>query len=113
MRQTLNINHLVPIGLLFVAALSANAGETLPNGIVLPDAWPPKVDVANKLRCAYLDPANIPNPIRIDTGRQLFVDDFLVESKEGVVRVQEAVEASCEIRSSGRRRPLSSRRTRA
>lgn len=88
MRQTLNINHLVPIGLLFVAALSANAGETLPNGIVLPDAWPPKVDVANKapVRAPYLDPANIPNPIRIDTGRQLFVDDFLVESKEGVVR---------------------------
>jgi len=56
------------------------AGETLYNGIVLPDQWPPDVRTLDKepIPVPYLDdpPAVIP----IDVGRQLFVDDFLVES---------------------------------
>jgi hypothetical protein len=56
-----------------------NDGETLPNGIRLPRAWPPRyLDPASDepMETPYLDapPAVIP----IDTGRQLFVDDFLI-----------------------------------
>ena len=60
-----------------------NDGETLYNGIRLPRVWPPR----------YLDPASAepmetpsldapPAVIPIDTGRQLFVDDFLVEKSD-------------------------------
>lgn len=59
------------------------AGETLYNGIVLPDAWPParsSEDFKNRepQPVPYLKerPAVVP----IDLGRQLFVDDFLIES---------------------------------
>ena len=65
-----------------------DGGRRLPNGIVLPSAWPPKIDPndTNPTRAPYLDPANIPAALPIDLGRQLFVDDFLVESADGVVR---------------------------
>jgi len=60
---------------------SENDGERLYNGIVLPRAWPPD----------HFDPKStepMPVPYRqhppavipIDLGRQLFVDDFLIES---------------------------------
>ncbi|MEQ1861067.1 MAG: exo-alpha-sialidase [Chthoniobacteraceae bacterium] len=60
---------------------SENRGEKLYNGIVLPEAWPPE----------HFDPASVepmpvpyvqhpPKVIPIDVGRQLFVDDFLIES---------------------------------
>ena len=54
--------------------------ETLYNGIALPDAWPPKIKALKREPLAtppYLEspPAVIP----IDVGRQLFVDDFLIE----------------------------------
>lgn len=71
------------------ATLHAVAGETLYNGIVLPDEWPPRtVDIADRspMKIPYLDASNIPVPIPIDLGRQLFTDDFLVESTSGVVR---------------------------
>jgi len=60
-----------------------NRGERLYNGIVLPERWPPKnIDPAdrNPMPVPYLDhpPAVIP----IDVGRQLFVDDFLIESTD-------------------------------
>ncbi len=61
-------------------AANAPAGEVLYNGIRLPSPWPPKVgDVfRDPVTPPYLrsPPAVIP----IDVGRQLFVDDFLVES---------------------------------
>ena len=53
--------------------------ETLYNGIVLPQVWPP-TDVAfdgEPIPVPYI--RNPPNPILIDVGRQLFVDDFLIE----------------------------------
>ena len=57
------------------------AGETLYNGIVLPDAWPPKVDEA-KLTAREVPEApwlkTQPRVIPIEVGRQLFVDDFLI-----------------------------------
>lgn len=52
--------------------------EILPNGIALPAAWPPRIDPDAAMPVPYLEdrPAVIP----IDLGRQLFVDDFLIES---------------------------------
>ena len=60
---------------------SENDGERLYNGIVLPRAWPP-----NHLDPKSAEPMPVPyrqHPpavIPIDLGRQLFVDDFLIES---------------------------------
>jgi Malectin domain/Chitobiase/beta-hexosaminidase C-terminal domain/Viral BACON domain len=54
-----------------------NGGQVLYNGIQLPAAWPP-VHGATQ---TYAQPPYIQNPpsvIPIDTGRQLFVDDFLI-----------------------------------
>ena len=55
--------------------------ETLYNGIVLPSEWPPRdVEPASRdtLPVPYLDMQ--PEVIPVDLGRQLFVDDFLIES---------------------------------
>ena len=56
-----------------------SAGETLYNGIVLPDEWPPRYDKITRepMPVPYLK--NPPAVIVIDVGRQLFVDDFLIE----------------------------------
>lgn len=59
----------------------AVAAETLYNNIELPDVWPPRDMDARSLepmRVPYLQ--HPPQVIAIDVGRQLFVDDFLVES---------------------------------
>ena len=70
------------VALLFWLAISSTstAGETLYNGIELPDQWPPDVRTLGNdpIPVPYLEqpPAMIP----IDTGRQLFVDDFLIEN---------------------------------
>ncbi|MFI4912179.1 MAG: glycosyl hydrolase family 32 [Sedimentisphaeraceae bacterium JB056] len=62
---------------------SVNSGELLYNGIRLPEIWPPcNIDpVADEpMPVPYLnDP---PKLINIDIGRQLFVDDFLIESTD-------------------------------
>ena len=53
--------------------------ETLYNGIVLPAPWPPRrAELADPMSRPYylIDP---PDVIDIDLGRQLFVDDFLIE----------------------------------
>jgi arylsulfatase A-like enzyme len=65
---------------LSIIMLGVANGETLYNGIVLPAYWPPKRAELTREPLAtppYLSapPAVIP----IDVGRQLFVDDFLVE----------------------------------
>lgn len=56
------------------------AGETLYNGIVLSDVWPPDYGPITRepMPVPYLD--SPPTLIPIDVGRQLFVDDFLIES---------------------------------
>jgi hypothetical protein len=54
-------------------------GETLYNGIRLPAPWPPR---AEKLTREPMSPPYLASPpavITIDVGRQLFVDDFLIE----------------------------------
>jgi len=64
---------------LLVACAAASGGETLYNGITLPDPWPPKYgrDPREPMPVPYL--AEPPAIIPIDVGRQLFVDDFLVQ----------------------------------
>ena len=62
-------------------ALRASEGkrETLYNGIELAQPWPPRRHSwsTSPVRPPYL--ASPPAVINIDTGRQLFIDDFLVE----------------------------------
>ncbi|MFQ5810123.1 MAG: hypothetical protein ACE5JM_10940, partial [Armatimonadota bacterium] len=58
---------------------AGGGGETLYNGIVLPETWPPQIEKLTRepMSLPYLEapPAVIP----IDVGRQLFVDDFLID----------------------------------
>ena len=57
--------------------------ETLYNGIVLPDVWPPtNMDINSyaPMSVSYLD--NPPKVVPINVGRQLFVDNFLIESTD-------------------------------
>lgn len=57
----------------------APTGRTLHNGIGLPAQWPPEVRRFNAepMPVPYL--RSLPDVIPIDVGRQLFVDDFLIE----------------------------------
>jgi len=70
---------LVVSAVLPMVAGDSRASEKLYNGIILPDEWPPKTEQLTRepMRVPYLEspPAVIP----IDVGRQLFVDDFLIE----------------------------------
>ena len=57
------------------------SGEILYNGIELPPTWPPQnIDQNSRepLVVPYLELP--PEAICIDLGRQLFVDDFLIET---------------------------------
>ena len=74
------------LSLLWPAALRSDekgrdmhANETVYNGIRLPAPWPPKVEslTLEPMSPPYL--ADPPAVIPIDVGRQLFVDDFLIE----------------------------------
>lgn len=63
------------------ACLAQSGGELLYNGIRLPADWPPRAaSISNDPSAtpAYL--TSPPAVIPIDVGRQLFVDDFLIES---------------------------------
>ena len=56
-------------------------GELLYNGIELPKAWPPRdvpADGRSELAVPYLGEGRH-EVVFIDVGRQLFVDDFLVD----------------------------------
>lgn len=55
-------------------------GDTLDNGIELPTVWPPKVTGFSDEPMAVPYLSNPPAVIPIKQGRQLFVDDFLIES---------------------------------
>ena len=74
---------------LLLFAASGCFAETLYNGIRLSDEWPPVIDRADRrpMRVPYLEKGNHPDVVPIGIGRQLFVDDFLVESMEGIERV--------------------------
>lgn len=58
-----------------------NKTKVLSNGIQLPKIWPPRYSVWQKrrsMKVPYLE--NPPEIISVDTGRQLFVDNFLISS---------------------------------
>ena len=66
--------------------------EELYNGIRLPDVWPPRDmdDMSlSELPVPYLE--NRPDVALIDVGRQLFVDDFLIEENWLEKRFHQAV----------------------
>lgn len=58
--------------------LAAGAAETLYNGLMQPESWPPDRGAASRepMEVPWIE--NPPAVIPIDVGRQLFVDDFLV-----------------------------------
>jgi len=58
---------------------TSQAGETLYNGINLPSCWPPEIKHFSRepMPVPYL--LSLPDVIPIDVGRQLFVDNFLIE----------------------------------
>lgn len=59
---------------------SLNRHEQLYNGIVLPEIWPPKnIDAESYTPMPVPYRLSPPKVIPIDIGRQLFVDDFLIE----------------------------------
>ncbi len=73
------ITSIVIVTVTTFLAGSAVAGETLYNGIELPDRWPPRRDQLKRepMPVPYLK--NPPRVIPIDVGRQLLVDEFLIE----------------------------------
>ncbi|MFT5466537.1 MAG: hypothetical protein ACI8UO_001637 [Verrucomicrobiales bacterium] len=69
-----------PLYAILVVAGLANADEILHNGIVLPDEWPPHPEAF--ARDQPTTPPYLSQPLEIipiNLGRQLFVDDFLIE----------------------------------
>ncbi|MCU1241448.1 MAG: hypothetical protein JWO71_2174, partial [Candidatus Acidoferrum typicum] len=58
--------------------VAQSAGQTLYNGIVLPQPWPPTRTPTQAYQVPYYI-ASPPAVIPIDVGRQLFVDDFLIQ----------------------------------
>lgn len=58
------------------------AGETLYNGIRLPSPWPPKITEVPRDPATPFYLKSPPAVIPIDVGRQLLVDDFLVEQTD-------------------------------
>ncbi|MEP0842322.1 MAG: hypothetical protein HRF43_06385, partial [Phycisphaerae bacterium] len=64
------------------AASTATAGPPLYNGIVLPDEWPPRIEKLTREPMAVPYLQNRPEVVPIDVGRQLFVDDFLIEKTD-------------------------------
>lgn len=70
------------VGLLGIMSTLAPAEESLYNGIVLPGVWPPRRTELKRepMPVPYLKTP--PKVIPIDLGRQLLVDDFLVEKSD-------------------------------
>ena len=69
----------IPVHALAKGPNEASRGEILYNGIRLPADWPPRDHAVTRepMGVPYL--ASPPDVIPIDIGRQLFVDDFLIE----------------------------------
>ncbi len=76
----MNTARLPFLAALLLASTSARSGETLYNGIVLPDVWPPaapEMKVGEPMPVPYLKQR--PEVVPVDVGRQLLVDDFLID----------------------------------
>lgn len=63
-----------------VVNISETQNTILYNGIILPDIWPPDEKSDPRVLPPYITAP--PEVIPIDVGRQLFVDDFLIESTD-------------------------------
>ena len=75
------MKKIVATGILLSGMFSVIMGQTLHNGIVLPDQWPPilpEPKERKEMPVPYLQ--NKPEVIPVNTGRQLFVDTYLIES---------------------------------
>jgi hypothetical protein len=82
-----------------------NTGELLYNGVRLPAVWPPehlRVESVEPMPVPYLD--HPPMVIPIDVGRQLLVDDFLVESTD-LKRTFHRAEMTCWMHVASGQRP--------
>lgn len=69
----------ISISILFLCFAPLILAQTLHNSITLPDQWPPRrplPTVRHEMPVPYLE--NKPAVIPINTGRQLFVDNFLI-----------------------------------
>lgn len=84
MRKLLSITAVI---IMFIACVPQTGpraqGEILYNGIVLPGEWPPRYPLPDKreaMPVPYLE--NKPAVIPVNVGRQLFVDDFLIDSTD-------------------------------
>lgn len=74
------IRTVFTLATIVLVASATQAGEILYNGIELPDQWPPRPKAFAReqpVTPSYL--TSPPDVIPIDLGRQLFVDDFLIE----------------------------------
>lgn len=79
--------HLLGWGYFLIGTANLT-GETLYNGVELPRVWPPtSLDPASTAPMPVPWLKNSPKLIPIDVGRQLFVDDFLLASSDGVQRI--------------------------
>lgn len=66
---------------------TGEAKDTLYNGIAISKTWPPtdvNINLYKPMKVPYLE--NPPAVIPINIGRQLFVDDFLIETSTGLTR---------------------------
>ena len=81
-------SQVINVTLAIVPPPSVSSGNQPPlyNGIVLPSQWPPVQGPSQAYQIPFYI-ANPPSPITIDVGRQLFVDDFLIQQTT-MVRVQ-------------------------
>ena len=85
---TRTLAGIVALALAVSCSQAAKEGETsgrtvLYNGIELPETWPPRYPVPVERKAMplpYIDQK--PDPIIINVGRQLFVDDFLIEETD-------------------------------
>lgn len=73
------------LSVLFVSCTQTTPEDarTLYNGIILPEQWPPRYEEPSErmqMPVPYLETK--PSVIPVNTGRQLFVDDFLVSSTD-------------------------------
>ena len=79
--KTMRICAITSLAVLSLSWMT-QAGEVLYNGIELPDVWPPR---SKELKRAPMPVPYLKNPpkvIPIDVGRQLLVDDFLIETSD-------------------------------
>jgi hypothetical protein len=74
-------SHIILLSLTtMMTAAKTPVDETLYNGIRLSSPWPPQIESLTLKPMAPPYLADPPDVITIDVGRQLFVDDFLIDS---------------------------------